>query len=196
MKEELQLHQQETVASCKSKVSQVICIQEITCNIRLQLQKVSSDIAKVQMKQSEAKEGLRRQGEQLHSHATALKQHDLELKLAETHLETLQQQHHSFTARLNYKTEMIKVVLSEQEIAQKKLNETESTISAIAAGKSQITKELDKTGQLIRELSVIETETAGSVSSLQGQVGQVKSDVEKIQDAALLRHKSSEFYNI
>ena len=88
------------------------------------------------------------------------------------------------------------MVLSEQEIAQKKLNETESTISAIAAGKSQITKELDKTGQLIRELSVIETETAGSVSSLQGQVGQVKSDVEKIQDAALLRHKSSEFYNI
>lgn len=194
MKEALQLDHQETVASCKSKVSQVMCIQEITGNIRLQLQKVSMDIDKVQMNQNKAKEGLRRQGEQLHSHASALKQHDLKFKLAGTHLETLQQQQHSSAARLDYSTGIVEVLLSEQEHAQKKLNETESTISAIATEKSQITKELDKTSQLIRELSVIETETAGNMSSLQDQVGQVKSDVEKIQDAALLRHKSSEFH--
>ena len=194
MKEALQLDQQETVASCKSKVSQVMCIQEITGNIRLQIQKVSMDIAKVQMKQSEAKEGLQRQGKQLHSHDSALKQHNLKFKLAETHLESLQQQQHNSAARLNYSTETVKVLLSKQEPAQKKLDETECTISALTAEKSQIAKELDKTSQLIQELSVIETETAGNMSSLRNQVGQVKSDVEKIQDAALLRHMSSEFH--
>lgn len=94
-------------------------------------------------------------------------------------------------ATISHTTERSKQVSLEQEQTGIRPNVTESEVSVTAWSERQLSDEVQRTTELVRNLSSKEEETAGHVFVLNEQVHGIEMEVEKLKENVELMHQDS-----
>lgn len=94
-------------------------------------------------------------------------------------------------ATISHTTEKSKQVSLEQEGTGIGPNVTESEVSVTAWSERQLSEEVQRTTELVRNLSSKEEETAGHVLVLNEQVQGIEMEVEKLKENVELMHQDS-----